>query len=117
MITIHDNLFFLHGKDMSYIMKKDEAGYLYHLYYGKRLGQREYQIPVNYLRGFSAADINDKTVRDTPNNDVGWLPKDEQGKSLDEAPQEYPSYGRFDLRTPAIEIEYGDGNRITDLAL
>ncbi|MCI6432825.1 alpha-galactosidase [Eubacterium sp. am_0171] len=115
MITVHDNLFFLHGKDMSYIMKKDEAGYLYHLYYGKRLGEREYRIPVNYLRGFSAADINDKTVRDTPNNDVGWLPKDEQGKSLDEAPQEYPSYGRFDLRTPAVEIEYGDGNRITDL--
>ncbi|MCP1111443.1 alpha-galactosidase [Ohessyouella blattaphilus] len=115
MITVKNNMFFLHGKDMSYIIKKDDSGYLYHLYYGQRLEERDYQIPQNPLRGFSAADINDPNRASIPSNDIGWLPKDEDGKSLDEAPQEYPTYGRYDLRTPAVEIEYENGNRITDL--
>lgn len=116
MITEQNGCFHLRGKSTSYLLSVDEAGRLYHLYYGRRLSQdQRYEMHRNTRRGWSAQDINCNPGAELPNNDVGWLPKDCDGASLDEAMQEYPSYGRLDLRSPAYQAMLPEGNCITDL--
>ena len=114
MIRYSDNRFYLYTKSSAYIIETDSDGYLYHLYYGRRITSEILKMHRYRMRGWSAQDIN-AGDREVPVNDVGWSPKTEQGISLDEAPQEYPSFGSLDLRHPAIEIEYSDGCRISDL--
>lgn len=113
MIHVNDNCFILQGKSISYILSVDENNFLYHLYFGKKMSSdKVYQLHRNLSRGRTAQD-RDFSV--PPVNDVGWLPKNSQGASLDELPQEYPSFGHIDLRTPAFQIESESGDSITDL--
>ena len=113
MIKKCGNVFILQGKEISYLMAVDEAGHLYHLHFGRKLKEREYQLHKYSKRGWSAQDINHNNS-EVPVNDVGWSPKNERGTSLDEVSQEYPSYGRLDLRLPAFQVEYKDGNCISE---
>ena len=114
MISVVGDTFLLHGRDSSYILQKDGTGRLYHLYYGKRLADREYSLHQYHMRGQSALDISRSGASGQPVNDVGWSPKDVDGASLDEAPQEYPAFGKFDLRSPAYQIATPGGDRISD---
>jgi len=89
----------LQAKDTSYVMQIIKDGYLAHLYWGKKIRAEEpaYRIPFKD-RSFSAnPDPGDRTF------------------SLDVLPQEYPAYGRTDLRSPAYHIQLENGSTITDL--
>lgn len=88
--------FHLQAKDTSYILKILRPGYLSHVYWGKKVRNLNYLMPfVN--RSFSAWTDNIENF------------------SLDVIPQEYPSYGSTDLRSPAFQIELENGSTITDL--
>lgn len=117
MIYVADNTFLLHGKHTTYAIGRDDEGRLYHLHYGKRLNNHDHAMHRYAYRGQSAMDINRKDRSAEVLNDVGWAPKDSRGISLDESPQEYPAFGKFDLRSPAYQLELAEGNRITDARL
>ncbi|KXG44051.1 alpha-galactosidase [Tepidibacillus decaturensis] len=91
--------FHLKAKGTSYIMQVFRAGYLVHLYWGKKI--REYN-ESNFLqfldRGFSGNPY-----------------KDDRTFSLDTLPQEYPQYGNTDYRKPAYQIQLVNGSTVTDL--
>lgn len=88
--------FLLNTKNSTYIMKRDEYGYLLHMYYGDRIRDKE----LGYLiqrqdRGFS------------PNpNEVG----NDRTFSLDVLPQEFSSDGICDYRISSLEVKNGDGS-------
>lgn len=101
-ITYQENgrLFTLHTEHTTYQMKVDQYGYLLHLYYGGRAdGSMEYLL--NYEdRGFSGNPYeagSDRTY------------------SLDALPQEYPTQGTGDYRSPALVVKNGDGSVSTVL--
>lgn len=91
-------MFNLSTKCSSYIIKVMETGHLAHLYWGNKIKSSNinYEIPL-INRSFSAWTDNIENY------------------SLDVIPQEYPSYGNTDLRSPAYQIQLEDGSRITDL--
>lgn len=92
-------IFHLQSKKTSYMFQIVNEGYLAHLYWGKRVRSTSMPRSLRFLdRGFSG----------NPN-------EEDRAFSLDTLPQEYPSYGHTDFRTPAVHIETGDGGRITDL--
>lgn len=88
--------FFLHTKNSTYVMKKNEYGYLLHLYYGERLMDENLDYLIQMQdRGFS------------PNpNEVG----NDRTFSLDVLPQEFSSDGICDYRISSLEIKNGDGS-------
>ena len=92
MITVQDGMFHLQGKNISYIMEVSKEGNLCHRYFGRKLCH----LPVPYQP---------------------WLPvwacyDAETGVSLEGAPQEYPSYGLTDLKTPAYVAKNPQGNTL-----
>lgn len=89
-----ERLFTLHTEHTTYQMKVDEYGYLLHLYYGRRAeGSMEYLL--NYAdRGFSGNPY-----------EVGG----DRTYSLDALPQEYPSQGTGDYRSPVLVVRNPDG--------
>ena len=88
-------LFTIHTKNSSYQMKVDSFGYLLHLYYGRRTeGNMEYLLTYAD-RGFSGNPYTAGKNRTY---------------SLDALPQEYPSFGTGDYRSPALMIRNGDGS-------
>lgn len=92
-------IFHLKSKNVSYIMNVDKYGYLNHVYWGKKVEKYSTSIPKSYKeRPFS------------PNP----IPED-RNYSLDTIALEYPTYGNTDFRTPAVQIEFMDGSRITNL--
>ncbi|MBU3099904.1 MULTISPECIES: alpha-galactosidase [Clostridium] len=93
-----NNLFHLRAKDTSYVLRILEPGYLAHVYWGRKVrsSNLDYTIPfVN--RAFSTWTDNIENF------------------SLDAIPQEYPSYGNTDLRSPAYQIQLENGSTITNL--
>ncbi len=92
-------VFHLQAVDTSYVFQVYKNGYLAHLYWGRKIRSVN---PDNLLvlmdRSFS------------PNHDL-----QDKSYSLDTLPQEYPSYGNTDLRTPAYSIQLENGSTITDL--
>ena len=94
-----DKVFHLHGKNSSYLIQVVRNGYLVHLHWGSKIRNYRGTAAVRYAdRAFSAnPDPADRTF------------------SLDTLPQEYPAYGHTDYRSPAIQLEWADGSRITDL--
>ena len=91
--------FHLSTPDTSYVLQIVRDGYLAHRYWGKRIKQfRDSNTLLHVHRPLS------------PNPD----PHD-GSFSLDELPQEYPGFGRSDLRTPAYQIEQVDGSTTSDL--
>lgn len=96
-----NKIFHLNAKDTSYIIQIIESGYLQHIYWGKKI--RDFKL--DYLKQFRGDQFN------------GFMfSKDNiKGFSLDILPQEYPSYGNTDLRSPAYQIQLEDGSTVSDL--
>lgn len=94
-----DRSFHLSTQDTSYIFQVVRDGYLAHRYWGRRIHRfRDSNQLVHAHRPLS------------PNPD----PQD-RAFSLDELPQEYPGFGRSDLRTPAYQIQQTNGSTTSDL--
>ncbi len=86
----------LHTKNYSYIML-EKQGFLLHLYWGKKImGDCSYMYRMQLRAAFSP------------------LMENCEGLILDDAPMEYPCWGRADMRTPALEITNPDGSIIVD---
>ncbi len=90
MILTNGKTIHLVGKDISYVIIQNEDGDLLNFHFGKKLSDCDYSLMTEQWRqwgGFSS-------------NTVG----------LDVYPQEYPSYGLSDLRSPAYEVLNRFGN-------
>ena len=92
--------FTLHTNNTTYQMKVDSYGYLLHLYYGaKTEGNMDYLL--TYVdRGFSGNPY-----------EAGH----ERTHSLDVLPQEYPTFGTGEYRSPALVVKNADGSYACDL--
>lgn len=90
-------IFHLYNEKISYVMKLEKDCYLSHCYFGKRLRRWSGSAGMYYYdRGFCAnPDETDRTF------------------SLDTMPGEYPDFGQGDFRSPAMELEFLDGDRNT----
>ncbi len=87
----------LHTKNYSYIMREQE-GFLLHLYWGKKImGDCSYMFDSGVIRAAFSPRME---------NCDGFI--------LDDIPLEYSSWGRADMRTPALEITNPDGSVIVD---
>ena len=89
--------FHLYNEKISYVMKIEKNCYLSHCYFGKRIRRWNEAAKMYYYdRGFCAnPDETDRTF------------------SLDTMPGEYPGFGQGDFRSPAMELEFQDGDRNT----
>ena len=95
-----ENTFTLNTKNTTYQMKVDQYGVLLHLYYGaKAKGSMEYLLTYTD-RGFSG----------NPHEAGG-----DRTYSLDVLPQEYPSFGTGDYRSPGLIVKNNDGSFACDL--
>ena len=93
-------IFSIHTKNTTYQMGIGKYGYLLHLYYGKKIkGDMSYLLTY-FDRGFIENPYDTETDRTF---------------SLDALPQEYPSYGTGDFRTPCINVANADGTYSCDL--
>ncbi len=93
-------IFSIHTKNTTYQIGIGKYGYLLHLYYGKRIkGDMSYLL-THFDRGFVENPF-----------DTGM----DRTFSLDALPQEYPSYGTGDFRTPCINVKNADGTYSCDL--
>jgi alpha-galactosidase len=92
--------FFLHGPASTYALAIGHLGTLLHLHWGAKLREGDFRhvLPTGF-RAFS------------PNPDPA-----RRDFSTDVVPQEFPTYGRSDFRSPALEITFVDGSRVVDLA-
>lgn len=96
----NDKTFTLHTKNSTYQMKIDSYDYLLHLYYGARTeGNMEYLLTF-VDRGFSGNPY-----------EAG----EERTFSLDVLPQEYPTFGAGEYRSPALIVKNTDGSYACDL--
>ena len=89
----------LHTKNTTYQMQVDRYGFLLHLYYGKTAEGCMDFLLTYYDRGFSGNPYDagtDKTY------------------SMDSLPQEFPSLGTGDYRTPACIIKNTDRTYCSD---
>jgi alpha-galactosidase len=94
------NIFRLETVQTSYVFQVTKWGYLAHIYWGERVRPTAYDRVLQF-RSRSAA---------SPKPDPEF-----PAFSLDTLPQEYPSYGSGDLRSPAFEVELPNGSMVTDL--
>ena len=94
----NNKIFSLKTKNTSYILRVLESGHLGHLYWGRKLNNYniEYVHKRKDLGSFFA----------TTDNIIDF--------HLEATPQEYPSYGATDLRSPAIELQFLDGSTVSD---
>lgn len=94
-------VFTLQTKNTSYQMKVGNYGFLWHLYYGKKINPFDTSYLIKFVdRGFSGNPYeaeNDRTY------------------SIDTLPLEYPCFGTGDFRTSCLEIENIDGSNAVDL--
>ena len=94
------NQFYLHTKNSSYVMELYE-NHLAHSYWGSRVNaipNLEHYYPFWFGADFSATDIPGRRFN-----------------SSDKLPQEYPTYGTGDMRSPALQVENAAGDSITRL--
>ncbi len=88
-----DSLSFdLFAKDLQYTLYIDENRRLCHAYFGKRI-----------------KNLNVRHISDLYKRAYG------PNLSLDIIPQEYPSYGTTDFRSPAYQVQFKDGSTVSDL--
>lgn len=93
-------VFHLQTQNSSYIFQVYKNGYLANLYWGRKIKKVNHEelLAVRARCSFSAnPDPNDLVL------------------TLDTLPQEYPSYGNTDLRSPAYSVQLENGTTITDL--
>lgn len=95
-----NGIFHLSNSKISYLMQIEEGNTLSHLYYG---------APIPSYSG----------IRSYPRMDRSFSPNlpDAQDRlfSLDTLPQEYPTFGTGDFRSPAIQIRNTDGSSALSL--
>ena len=91
--------FHLRTKNTSYVFKVMETGHLSHLYWGRKLKADNLEYFFR-RRGFGSF------AADTDNI---------SGFQLELIPQECPTFGATDLRSPSLEFQYEDGTSATDL--
>lgn len=92
--------FYLHTNHTSYVMELYD-GHLAHSYWGSRINQipnLEHYYPFEFGVSFSASDIPGKRL-----------------DSTDKLPQEYPTYGTGDMRSPALQLENAAGDSVARL--
>lgn len=99
-IRIRDGLFSLETRNTLYQMKADETGLLRHIYYGRKT-----RDDMSYL-----IRLTDRAFSGNP-----YEKKDDRSYSTDTLPQEYPTGGAGDYRTPALLTETGNGSRACEL--
>lgn len=99
-INKENNEFHLQNENISYIFKIMKNGQLGHLYYGKKLKNRE-----SFEHLFKSPKYGVGIIAHT---------KKDSAFSLEYYKQEYPSYGTTDFRKPAIKIMQENGSRITN---
>jgi alpha-galactosidase len=89
-------MFLLHTNETSYVMRISNAGYLCHVYWGKKIRDiHPEEVTVNKFRALSpVTDITDKNL------------------SLDTVQLEYPAYGNSDFRNPAFQVQFADGSTV-----
>lgn len=93
------NIFHLYNDTISYIIKILENGQLGHVYYGRRLTDRDdFSHLVEYARRMMSP----------------YYFEEKRNFSLEQLQQEYPTYGSGDMRYPAFELEREDGSRAVD---
>lgn len=93
-----EQIFHLKSSKMSYMLQIVK-GYVAHLYWGKAIRHENFSKPIRYIdRPFS------------PNINSG-----DNSFSLDNLPQEYPSYGHSDFRLPAYQVAQENGSTIMNL--
>ncbi|SFD98953.1 alpha-galactosidase [Paenibacillus catalpae] len=93
-------LFHLQSKNTSYAFQILKQGYPAHIYWGKKVRglQLDRLLQIQERASFS------------PNPDQGQL-----NLSLDALPQEFPSYGASDFRSPAYQVKLPNGSTICEL--
>ena len=93
-------IFTLQTDHTTYQFQADAYGFLLHLYYGKTVyGGMDYLLTY-YDRGFSANPYD-------ANQDRTY--------SMDALPQEFPTSGTGDFRSPALTVKNSDGTYSCDL--
>lgn len=91
--------FHLYNEKISYIIKVLKNGQLGHVYYGKRMTDRE-----------SFGNLVEYARRDM----APYSFEGDSTFSLEHLKQEYPTFGSGDTRYPAFELEREDGSRVVD---
>lgn len=93
-----NKLFNIESKNTSYVLRVLETGHIVHLYWGRKINSNkiDYIIKKRQFGSFLA---------DLDNID---------NLHLEAIPQEYPSYGNTDLRSPAVQIKLSNGTTVTD---
>ncbi|ACT04064.1 alpha-galactosidase [Paenibacillus sp. JDR-2] len=93
-------VFHLQSKNTSYAFQILKQGYPAHIYWGKKVRglQLNRLLQIKERASFS------------PNPDQNQL-----DLSLDALPQEYPSYGATDFRSPAYQVKLPNGSTILEL--
>lgn len=101
MIIYNSDLraFLLQGKDVSYAMYVGEAGFLQHLYFGKKLSQADLQFLTAYHGNAVCAKTSDFNI----------------DKAHEFAPTECGLYARGDYREPTIVVRRSDGAAMSRL--
>jgi len=92
--------FYLHTHNTSYVMELYE-GRLAHTYWGARIHQlpvMDELCPINYGAGFCGTDLPGRIINST-----------------DKLPQEYPTFGSADLRSPALHVRHQKGDALAHL--
>jgi alpha-galactosidase len=92
-------VFHLQSKDVSYAIQIVKAGYLAHLYWGRKLNA----TPLGRMLGHTWR------ASFSPGTDP-----DDELFSLDTLPQEYPAYGASDFRAPAYQVQLADGSTVSE---
>ncbi|MER2151978.1 MAG: alpha-galactosidase, partial [Candidatus Limivicinus sp.] len=95
-----NRIFTLHTKHSTYQIEADSYGILRHLYYGPRAGGSADYLYVPADRGMTMQVYDAK-------HDRTW--------SQDAIPQEYPSFGTGDMRSPAFVLQNPDKSLCADL--
>ncbi|MCY1713295.1 alpha-galactosidase [Caproiciproducens galactitolivorans] len=104
MAILYDNskkIFTLQTQDSTYQFCISQFGYLLHLYYGRKM---------EYGDASGLIHTGDHGFCPCPNE-----AKDDRTFSLDFLPQEYPSLGNGDYRTPCLAVSYPNGSSACDL--
>ncbi|WP_195987184.1 alpha-galactosidase [Clostridium sp. D53t1_180928_C8] len=93
-----NRLFHIQSKKTSYVLRVLETGHLINLYWGRKINSNKIDYVVRKRPcGSFLADLDN----------IDAL-------HLEVIPQEYPSYGNPDLRSPAVQIKLENGTTVTD---
>lgn len=94
------SVFHLQSGHTSYVIGITKQGYLTHYYWGTK------------IRGYRLEQLLELKGRASfsPTTDL-----EQPDLSLDTLPQEYPSYGGSDFRSPAMHVQHSNGSTVTEL--